>query len=248
MDDSIFDQQFGRAVVDGGEGHLDGIRRAVTTDNVEFTHPIRAARRAFEILAGFFAFTGGVEEIHGPAQCFFNGVAVGSLEGGVDEGDLELRVGEQHDIRRRIDRGEQTLGLGFEPPSTAGVLDYKESAFPIQRDDFQIRDQARAAGTGDADVGERLGMLDDAGEGGTDLFGNGRGEQAGIKQTASRGKTEEPFGLVVDLVNETAGRADELGVIGLGEQLPPPCRRCRGRGRLGGSWGRFGRGEHGGQM
>ena len=74
-----------------------------------------------------------LEKIQRAPQRILDGVAGGVLEGGIDERDAELRVGQQHHVGRGINRGEQALGVRFQSQASRRVLDGDQRAALIKR-------------------------------------------------------------------------------------------------------------------
>ena len=61
-----------------------------------------------------------------PAKHFLHAVPGGDLEGGIGKGDPEIRIGDEKDLGRGIDGGDQAPDVGLETETAAGVLKHHE--------------------------------------------------------------------------------------------------------------------------
>ena len=110
---------------DVGDGRNDGLNEiagAVAADVDEFADPFASLADEFAVGENFFLFAGCAQKFIGAAQHFFKRVAGGALKRGIDVADAQVGVGDEKDIGRDVNRGDEPVDVGFEAQAAAGAL------------------------------------------------------------------------------------------------------------------------------
>ena len=223
--------QLTAVAVDRGERHLHRIAGAILAPHRQLAHPIRTAHHAIQILTRLARLFRRLAKIYWLTDRVLDAKTGRGFKRRIHERDPELRIRQDDDIRGRIDRGEQTLSMRLQPPSTAGIPDYQQPAPLIQRHQLKVRHQAAALDTGDADRADRLRPVCPATQRLPQLDHRARCQHRAVKERSADRDAEQPDRPAVHFTNRAVAITNQLGVVRLHKQMPPPGRMWRGQRR-----------------